>query len=271
MVTRDPNAIITRIWAAAGDVAEPTTQSIVFDAGWDADYSMPGGSEPEREVANWLFRALFALAVEINRHGLLVWDSVISYVHPCLVFGSDRKVYISVQDSTNNDPVTDTGDNWTEFAAAEGEVFSSALMTKLENIEFNAKDDQTRDEIIALIGTGSDQTAEQIKTAYESNADTNAFTNALLALLNSAAQLNAPAFTGNPTFSGIPIFNNGFTSTGNSVVPTQSAGNNSTRAANTRYVDRLTRIITGAPTQADIDAIPDGGQILVRSTTAYVP
>ena len=253
MVTRDPNAIITRIWADAGDVVEPTTLSIVFDAGWDADYSMPGGSEPEREVANWLFRALFALAVEINRHGLLVWDAAISYVHPCLVFGSDLKVYISVRDSTNDDPTTDTGANWTEFAAAEGETFSTMLMNKLAGIESGATQDQTRDEIIALIGTGTNQSDAQIKAAYERNSNTNAFTDALLALLNSAAQLNAPAFTGNPTFSGIPIFNNGFTSTGNSVVPTQSAGNNSTRAANTRFVNNYTVPVEVHTTQTSYD------------------
>ena len=31
------------------------------------------------------------------------------------------------------------------------------------------------------------------------------------------------------------------------------------------------RIITADPTQADIDSIPDGGRIIVRSTTAYTP
>ena len=53
-----------------------------------------------------------SLGVEINVHGAgLEWDSSISYEHPALVTGSDALLYVSVQDSTNVDPVTDSGES----------------------------------------------------------------------------------------------------------------------------------------------------------------
>ena len=61
--------------------------------------------------------------MEINVHGAgLEWDSSISYEHPALVTGSDALLYVSVQDSTNVDPVTDSGEShWklTEYVAPQ--------------------------------------------------------------------------------------------------------------------------------------------------------
>ena len=63
--------------------------------------------------------------------------------------------------------------------------------------------------------------------------------------------------------------------TGNPTGPTQAAGNDSTRLANTAFtqdaIDRRQLVVTADPTQANINAIPNGGMILVRSTTAYTP
>ena len=48
----------------------------------------------------------------MNVHGAgLEWDSSISYEHPALVTGSGALLYVSVQDSTNVDPVTDSGES----------------------------------------------------------------------------------------------------------------------------------------------------------------
>jgi hypothetical protein len=57
-----------------------------------------------------------------------------------------------------------------EVTDTEAGLLTSADKIKLDTIETNAKDDQT---------------AEEIKTAYESNADTNALTDALLTLLTT--------------------------------------------------------------------------------------
>ena len=50
--------------------------------------------------------------MEINVHGAgLEWDSSISYEHSALVTGSDALLYVSVQDSTNVDPVNDSDES----------------------------------------------------------------------------------------------------------------------------------------------------------------
>ena len=78
--------------------------------------------------------------MEINVHGAgLEWDSSISYEHPALVTGSDALLYVSVQDSTNVDPVTDSGEShWKPLntsppnASATERGVSSELATDAE-------------------------------------------------------------------------------------------------------------------------------------------
>ena len=111
-MARDPDALKIGKWAATGDVEDPEDGGIDRSIGWDIRHSQPGGSLPKREHINELHREETALGVEINVHGAgLEWDSSISYEHPALVTGSDALLYVSVQDSTNVDPVTDSGES----------------------------------------------------------------------------------------------------------------------------------------------------------------
>ena len=147
--------------AGASDFNTPADVGFAEADGWPLAYGTPGsGSEPQREVFNWQWRQQSALAVELLTHGGgLPWDSRISYLHPASVMGSDGMLYQSVQDSTNQDPTTDTSNtHWQQV----GIMLSDA----------------------------------DIKTAYERNADTNALTNALLTRLQDAAPLASPSFTG---------------------------------------------------------------------------
>ena len=110
---RDNDALQIRKWAATGDVATPESVGIDRAEGWDIQYSTPGGNLPEREVINQVLREISALGDEVNQHGCgLPWDSRISYLHPASVMGSDGMLYQSVQDSTNQDPTTDTSDTY---------------------------------------------------------------------------------------------------------------------------------------------------------------
>ena len=111
-MARDPDALKISKWAATGDVEDPEDGGVERSVGWDVRHSQPGGSLPKREHFNELHREETALGVEINVHGAgLEWDSSISYEHPALVTGSDALLYVSVQDSTNVDPVTDSGES----------------------------------------------------------------------------------------------------------------------------------------------------------------
>ena len=147
--------------ATASDFNTPADVGFAEADGWPLAYGTPGsGSEPQREVFNWQWRRLTALAVELLTHGGgLPWDSRISYLHPASVMGSDGMLYQSVQDSTNQDPTTDTSDTYWQQV---GITLSDA----------------------------------DIKTAYERNANTNALTDALLTALQGAAPLASPSFTG---------------------------------------------------------------------------
>ena len=111
-MARDPDALKISKWAATGDVEDPEDGGIDRSTGWDFSHSQPGGSLPKREHFNELHREVTALGVEINVHGAgLEWDSSISYEHPALVTGSDARLYVSVQDSTNVDPVNDSDES----------------------------------------------------------------------------------------------------------------------------------------------------------------
>ena len=147
--------------AGASNFNTPADVGFAEADGWPLAYGTPGsGSEPQREVFNWQWRRLTALAVELLTHGGgLPWDSRISYLHPASVMGSDGMLYQSVQGSLNQDPTTDASDTYWQQV---GVTLSDA----------------------------------DIKTAYERNTDTNALTDALLTTLQAAAPLASPSFTG---------------------------------------------------------------------------
>ena len=115
---RDSDSLLIRKWAASGDVATPESQGLVRATGWPVSYSQAGGDTPEREVFNQMFREITAMLAELNTHGVLEWDDAISYDHPALVMGTDAAVYVSVQDSLNEDPTTDTGNTYWALLSA---------------------------------------------------------------------------------------------------------------------------------------------------------
>ncbi len=119
-MARDSDALKIEKWAAAGDVQDPEDGGVTRSSGWDATYSQAGGNLPKREHFNQIIRELSGLGVEVNTHGLLEWDSTVSYVHPALVFGSDGKPYVSVADTTDVDPVTDTANAYWKLYEVQG-------------------------------------------------------------------------------------------------------------------------------------------------------
>ena len=221
--------------AGASNFNTPADVGFAEADGWPLAYGTPGsGSEPQREVFNWQWRRLTALAVELLTHGGgLPWDSRISYLHPASVMGSDGMLYQSVQGSLNQDPTTDTSDtDWQQVG-------------------------------ITLSDT-------DIKTAYERNADTNALTDALLTRLQGAAPLASPSFSGAVTVpdqtagtNNARAANTRFVAaalaallvspafTNDPTAPTQTAGNDSTRLATTAFVQAaLAALVASAPGHA---------------------
>ncbi len=124
-MSRDEDALRITKWAATGDRTLPNAASIDRAEGWDVTYSQAGGPAPQRTIFNQLLSELGALGVEINTHGAaLCWDATIEYIHPALVYGDDDLYYISVQNSTDEDPVTDTDNShWVLLSSAATREF----------------------------------------------------------------------------------------------------------------------------------------------------
>ena len=74
-MARDSDALRIRKWAATGRVATPESQGLVRSEGWPDSYSESMGDVPKLEVFNQILREITAALVEINEHGLLVWDA----------------------------------------------------------------------------------------------------------------------------------------------------------------------------------------------------
>ncbi len=79
----------------------------------------------------------------------------------------------------------------TEINILDGATISTTQLNNLQNIEPAAKDDQTATEIKTLYEDSGNNNASYIKTTYESNADTNEFTDAEKAKLGNLGSLNA--------------------------------------------------------------------------------
>ena len=83
-----------------GTAAEQVTGTPDRETGWGGAYSEAGTPLPTRQVFNALFRELYAVAVEINQHGILEWDSELNYEHPAFVAvrdGDTARLYASIQ------------------------------------------------------------------------------------------------------------------------------------------------------------------------------
>ncbi len=109
-MARDSDALRIRKWAASGRVATPESQGLVRSEGWPDSYSAAMGDVPKLEVFNQIVREITAALVEINEHGLLIWDTSITYEHPAFVVGSDSQIYASVSAdvaTASQDPATD--------------------------------------------------------------------------------------------------------------------------------------------------------------------
>lgn len=117
-MARDTGALKIEKWAATGNVQDLEDGGVTRSTGWDATYSQAGGNLPKREHFNELLRELTALAVELNKHGILSWDTSVSYMHPAYVVVSDNRLYVSVRNNSGVDPTTDSGeDDWKPLIA----------------------------------------------------------------------------------------------------------------------------------------------------------
>lgn len=122
---------LNQVWADAGDKIKPEDSKIAI--GWLAEI-------PTRQNFNWLDNRQDQFIAHLNQHGLPVWDSSTEYqAGKSYVQGSDGLIYMAITTNTNQDPVSDTDNNyWNQaFVTLNGyqggkrfvgyEVFSSSF------------------------------------------------------------------------------------------------------------------------------------------------
>ena len=90
------------------------------EEGWPDRYVQQGGDNPEREVFHRLLLELFLALQELQENGFWRWSRKAKYKFPCVVWGSNNKVYRSTApsgpDPLHIDPVTDINNvAWEEW------------------------------------------------------------------------------------------------------------------------------------------------------------
>lgn len=123
-MARDANGIIQEsdIWARTGDVTTPGSVSLTPAEGWPIQYSQAGGPKPQRGIFHYLYRQIMTNLADLNKMGILDWDTSITYEENAVVKGSDGKIYQAVQQNSGNDPTTDSGTNWIDSIALLNQV-----------------------------------------------------------------------------------------------------------------------------------------------------
>lgn len=117
MISRDADGIIQIKYANAGDVG---LGGLDLNNLWEIAYSTPGGSLPQREQFNQLYRYLSAMAVELNQKGpFLGYSALIDYLIGAVVIGSDdieyRCLIANGPSTAAVDPVGDVSGTWGSF------------------------------------------------------------------------------------------------------------------------------------------------------------
>lgn len=137
-MARDNNGIITSVFASSGDTQSPEAAGLTTAEGWPVQYSQPGGPKPQRTVFNFLYRALFALGVDVNKMGAcLDWNASIAYNQYARVNGSDGVLYRAVQANTGNNPVGDDGTYWVTEGSAFPDLASQVeAETGTDNVNY---------------------------------------------------------------------------------------------------------------------------------------
>ena len=81
---------------------------------------------------NQIVHEITVLLDYLRDHGSLAeWHTMVVYAHPAVVTGSDGLAYASVQNSTGEDPVTDTSNTYWELfgSVADGSITLAKLAT----------------------------------------------------------------------------------------------------------------------------------------------
>lgn len=107
---------LTRIWAETANPADVVDPDVAdpgkFTAGWTAEV-------PPYEYFNFLQKLFSEGLAYINEQGIMEWDTDTTYPIGAIAKGSDDVLYRAIVEQNGNDPVSDGGTNWVQFAGGE--------------------------------------------------------------------------------------------------------------------------------------------------------
>ena len=116
MGVRNSIGIFSQIWAESGD------RSIIadFSEGFGFEYQVD--TAPDRRNMNDVLAKATAVCSDINKFGILPWDSGLVYSVDAFVVGSDGVLYKCLIQNGGQDP-TSTVSYWTRFSITD-EVYT---------------------------------------------------------------------------------------------------------------------------------------------------
>ena len=114
---RTDNLTNVPLWASSGSAlknlnARPGEPALTPTDGYTLIYGQQDGSKATLEQFNQMFSWSTELINELNKHGIFEWHASVVYEHPALVFGSNAVLYRSVQNSTGQNPTTDSSNTY---------------------------------------------------------------------------------------------------------------------------------------------------------------
>lgn len=134
-MARDQHGLLIRKWAATAPgtvIGTPEDDGLVRSVGFPAAYGID--EYMSLQQMNGMWREHTGFMKDLEQHGILEWSSSVSppYAHPCIVLGSDRLMYRSVQAGGEaQDPTTDaTFTYWRPILPTEILAFATAAQVE---------------------------------------------------------------------------------------------------------------------------------------------
>jgi len=117
-MARSAESLKIQPWAADAPTnrQDPSAVGLVRRQGWGQEYSQIGGPKPERKVWNQLEHEVTTMLDEINRYGILPWDTGIDYQPHAVVQHEGGLWLANVATGPSSVPETPgSGERWRRF------------------------------------------------------------------------------------------------------------------------------------------------------------
>jgi hypothetical protein len=126
-----------------------------FEQGFQEDYSTPeSGLYPRRKEFNDILAKLTAIAVDLNKYGILPWDTNLTYEEGAHVLGSDFVLYKALEQNSAINPTTvPTPAEWEKFTGGLKQTYVVSEPPDIGDLRLFDPNNASIEEICAVIAT----------------------------------------------------------------------------------------------------------------------